>query len=927
MNHLTTLFFLLLSCAALGQKSTTTLQGNVVDDQLHPLMGATVVLLQQTDSVIAKFNITNEAGGFKLAKVQGGDYILQVSYLGFGHYSKPLTLDGRQPVNDIGSILMLPASAVLDEVVIKAEHVPMVVNGDTLEYNAAAFKVAPNDAVEDLLKKLPGIEVARDGSIKAQGEKVDKVMVDGKEFFGNDPTIATRNLPADAIDKVQVFDKKSEMAEFSGIDDGMEQKTINLELKDDKKKGYFGNATAGYGTDDRYTGKFNLNRFGKKTQLSAIGMANNVNDQGFSFNDYISFMGGLGNFMSGGGLRITMDGDGGGLPLNLNGQDGITTTRAGGLNFNTDFTDRTELNASYFYNNAQNALHRTIDRENLFGDQSFATRDESEKATTKTNHRLNFTLKHEIDSMQNLTFRGNGSVNQSRFDEVGSSNTFANNGLANGSFRDYFTNQEGFQFSSSLVYRRKFGKAGRIFSGNVSYQQDGSNQKGQVFSINDFYEGLTLPSFSDTLRQRQVYDTRKEGFGFRLSYTEPLGKGKYLEINASRQQYENEQEKQFFDLFSGEEVSLEGLNNHYVVDYIYHRAGSNFRMNTKKMNFSSGVSLQQALLYGKIFSQENPVNGEYLYLLPEMTFRYDFKTTRNLSLEYRTEVREPTIQELQPVVDNSNPLSIYQGNPDLKPEYAHTLSAFFMNYDQFSFTNIFFNAMATYTRDKITTAQSIDEYFVRYATPVNVENDFALQGTVSFSTPIRPIKTRISLSTDWSYNRSIVFVNELQNNAVYKTAAFDLSLDNRNKKVVDATVGANFKFNHTIFSVSEQFNQAFSSQTYYVDVALDLAEKWQVNSSFDYQVFSNEAFGQQLGIPLWTAEVSRFVMKKKGEIKFSVFDLLNKNEGINRVSRLNYTQEERIQSLGRYFMLSFAYSISGFGEDHAGIEVKMSRRR
>ncbi len=657
-------------------------------------------------------------------------------------------------------------------------------------------------------------------------------------------------------------------------------------------------------------------------------MANNVNDQGFSFNDYINFMGGLGNFMSGGGgMRITLDSDGAGLPLNLNGQDGITTTRAGGVNMNTDFTDETELNASYFYNNAQNDLNRSVNRQNLLGDEGFSTEEESDRITTRSNHRLNFTLRHEIDSMQNLTFRGNGSLNNSRLDNIGNNQTFSNSGLANQSFKDYYTTQDGYQCSSSLIYRRKFGKPGRIFSGNLSYQQDGGNQTGSIFSVNDFFDGEMLPSFSDTIDQRQVYDSQKAGFGFRLSYTEPIGKGKYLELNASRQQYQHEQQKEFFDLFSGEEVRNDLLSNQYTVDYTYNRAGTNFRYNTKKMNFSTGISLQQALLRGQILNERDPITGEFVFLLPSLSLRYDFKTTKNLSLDYRTEVREPTIQELQPVIDNSNPLNIYEGNPDLRPEYTHRLNAFFMIYDQFSFTNFYVNALAAYTRDKITTAQSVDELFRRYSRPLNVEDDIMLQGTVSFSTPIRPIKTRISLTADLANNRGILYVNDVKNKTRFNTASFDLSLDNRKKEVVDVTVGANFEFNNTTYSVSEQFNQFFTRQTFYADFALEVADKWSLTSSFDYQVYSNESFGKQQGIPLWTASLSRFVMKQKGEIKLSVFDMLNKNVGINRISQLNYTQEERILSLRRYFMLSFAYSITGFDAEHSGLDVQVSRRR
>lgn len=268
-----------------------SLEGQLVDPDNKGLPFATVVLLQGQDSVIAHYGVSDDQGGFKIKGVQKGDYIFQVTALGFESYYKPLELSTNK---DLGTVSIARKSEQLKAFEVAAERVPIAIKGDTVEYNAAAFQTRPNAAVEDLLRQLPGVEVDQNGNVKAQGEQVRKVLVDGKEFFGDDPKMATKNLPADAIDKVQVFDKKSEMAEFSGIDDGERNKTINLELKEDKKNGYFGKVTGGYGTDNRYAGKFNVNRFSKNTQFSALGMGNNTNEQGFSFEDYIGLMGGIG---------------------------------------------------------------------------------------------------------------------------------------------------------------------------------------------------------------------------------------------------------------------------------------------------------------------------------------------------------------------------------------------------------------------------------------------------------------------------------------------------------------------------------------------------------------------------------------------------------------------------------------------------------
>lgn len=322
--------------AVFGQVSNVTLSGHLADSATNePLTGATVLLLQPTDSVMAAFNISNTEGEFLLRRVKPGNYILSISYIGYKSISQRLEISDSKNETELGTIPMAAETELLKEALITEERVPVRISKDTIIYNADAFKTQPNDVVEDLLKRMPGIEVESDGSIKAEGEEVEQVLVDGKEFFGSDPKIATKNLPARAIKEVQVFDKKSDMATFSGIDDGLRSKTINLKLKEDYKKGMFGNALAGYGTDKRYTGKFNLNSFNKKSQLSTIGQLNNINEQGFSINEYINFMGGMSNVMRSGRFRINSQSSA--IPISDGLSNGDTDTGGIGLNLNHSF--------------------------------------------------------------------------------------------------------------------------------------------------------------------------------------------------------------------------------------------------------------------------------------------------------------------------------------------------------------------------------------------------------------------------------------------------------------------------------------------------------------------------------------------------------------------------------------------------------------
>lgn len=893
----------------------------VADSTGTGLSAATVVLLQKQDSVLSSFGITNDGGRFQLKRVRPGEYLLQVSYVGFATRYKPLTITENAGLMDAGMIQLEAASANLDAVEVVGERVPMRFKRDTIEYNAAAFKTQDGDAVEELLKKLPGVEVQRDGSIRAQGEQVQNVLVDGKEFFGNDPTIATKNLPADAVDKVQVYDKKSEKAEFTGIEDGRDEKTINLALKGDKKQGHFGKATAGYGTNERYAGKFNINRFSKNTQLSTIGMGNNTNEAGFSFQDYMQFMGGLSNMMSGGGggRGIRLSFDSGSLPTGNSLSNGINTTWAGGLNFNREFGDKTELNASYFYNRIGNDLGSEVTSENLLGDASYNSGENEERYSKNKNHRLNLTLRHEIDSFQNIVLRSRFSMNDAILNSDGTSFSENTGGLlGNSSLRQYRSTGESFDMSSNFSYRRRFRKKGRSFVADLSYGKNDNDRRGLIYSLNSFYDD-GIPSFTDTLHQRQGYTGDANSYGATLSYSEPIGKKYYLEFQVSRQNYGNQTVKEYYDIGNGGgEILNDTLSNDFNRGYLYDRGGLNFTINRRKFNLTAGAALQRSTLEGRL-EQETPLSLRFTRLLPNLFFDYEFGTSRNLNIEYQTSVREPSLEQLQPVVDNSDPLNTYTGNPGLRPEYAHNFRTNYMLFDQFSFTSFFVSADATYTKDRITNASTIDAQFRRNTMPVNVDHDFSLRSYLSFSTPLRFIKTNIRLTYSNNWNRGILFVNEDKNNTGRLTNTVNLSFDNRKKDIVDARIGVRISHNKTTYSVSEALNQTYLDRRYYAELRVTPTKKWTFGSEFDYTIYPAESFGQETKIPIWKASISRYFLRgNRGQLRLSAFDILGKNLGISRTSRLNYVQEQRIRSLGRYVMLSFSYSISGFGNASEG---------
>ena len=773
---------LLLLCFNLAaQKVTVT--GTVQDSSALPLTGATVVLLQQRDSVMKSFAITDGQGKFSLRQVNPGDYILQITFVGYAASSKPLSVqEGTSPL-EVGTILLEPAVAQLAQIEVAGERVPMRINSDTVEYNADAFKTQPGAVVEDLLKRLPGVQVERDGTIKAHGKTVDNVLVDGKEFFGNDAQIATKNLPAEVVDKVQVFDKRSDKAEFTGVDDGQRERTINLALKDGKKRGYFGNAEAGYGSDDRYNGKFNINRFSKKLQVSSLGMANNINQQGFSMNEYMNFMGGMQNMMSGSGGRMQMNLNlqDAGVPLAFGGGRGITSTLAGGANFNRDLGAKSRVTGSYFYSGLHNDLNRISTKQNIFDTGNFASTDREDRSTRSGSHRLDLTWRQDLDSMQQIILRTRANLNDSRLTSTGESQAFNPAGLPeNDGSRNYDNNSDYLNLYAGLTYRRRFAKTGRALVAEGDFGRRNEDREGALFSINRFYN----PAFStlaDTLSQRQVYSDVLGNYSASLSYTEPLGKRRYLEFSVSRRNNANRPVKEFYDRYSGLELFNEALSNRFERDYFYNRAGISFMKTRNKYNFTIGAQLQASVLNGSLLDENLDIRRNFTQLLPLAHYNYDFTTSRHFSMDYNTFVREPSLEELQPVVNNSNPLLIYSGNPDLRPEYNHQLGLRYFDFNQFAFTNFFAGITGQYTTNKITQSRSIDSLFRQTIQPVNVASEWSLNGNLNFGTPVRPLGLKINLDLDGGYQRSILLLNALENTARSWRSGGEFSIENRKK--------------------------------------------------------------------------------------------------------------------------------------------------
>jgi hypothetical protein len=890
-----------------------TIKGQLMDS-LKALPSATILLLQQKDSSLVQFGSSNAQGLFEIKNIPRGDYIFKISFVGFATYIKKISiLPEKTPEIDLGRVKLRPKTKQLNEVVVKGEKDPVTLKRDTIEFNASSFKTKVNATVEDLLKKMPSIEVGNDGTITAQGEQVQQVLVDGKEFFGQDPTLATRNLPADAVDKVQVYNKKSDQTVFSGIEDGQTQKTINLALKEEKRHAAFGNDMVGAGTDNRFQAKASLNRFDHGDQLSFLGMGNNVNQQGFSFGDYANFSG----TSTGGG------GGGGGAPntgatLNTGLQSGIVTNYAGGLNTNrTVNNNKTKINASYFFNYLDQNLSTTIHRINyLPNDSTQSNTYNFDQVTVQNsitnNHRGNIIIDHKIDSANSIKFNANFAYTLSSqpLTSTGKTMNIGNTGLQNENTRSTTSDGNSATLTSYLLLRHRFHKKGRTISANFSYAYTDNDTKGTLQSTTLEFEGSKTTTIPTNQRNSQLLTSPT--YGVIVSFTEPLGGRKYLEFNYNFSTDYNHIDKEVLNIDSlGRGTLNTQLTNRYNSNYLYNRPGFNFRINRDKFNFSVGAGLQETHLNGYLILQNFYIDRQFQMVQPALHFNYDFTNFKRLRFDYTSNMQEPTVSQLQPIINNSDPLNLTVGNPHLSPAYVHQIRSNFTFFDPSRFMNVFALITGNYTANAITSAQSVDKNLVRTTIPVNVKNSMTISGNFSLGVPVKAWNSRFSIGPNYSGSNSASLLNDINNTVIQQTVGGTARYNYTLGEVLIFDMSANLSHQQTNYSFSPQQNQVYFNKTYTAEVNINLLKNYSFNTEMDYFIYNSTTTDFHQTIPLWSMSVSRFVLSNKaGEIKVAAINLLNYGVSITQTAASNYLQQQTNNNLGRYIMLSFTYALN-----------------
>ncbi|MDF1697907.1 MAG: outer membrane beta-barrel protein [Saprospiraceae bacterium] len=893
---LTLLTCLLIAGFSFGQDYVLT--GNVKDVESTPLLGATVVVLDGADSTMVAFGVTDETGKFLVYEVPEGEIVLQISYTGYTDYMEAMTIAGNQTKIEVESVVLEVSSAVLEEVSIKAEHIPMGILGDTINYNAAAFKTRPGASVEDLLKKLPGIEIARDGSIKAQGEDVNNVLVDGKEFFSGDATIATKNLEAEAVDKVQVFDKMSEEAEFTGVDDGQEEKTINLKLKEGYKSGGFGKVAVDVGSESTRQAKLNYNRFSPSVQASIIGNTNNINNEAFSFNEYIDFMGGFQNVLALGGLNE--------YGLNSGGrgaQQGIRDQKSLGSNLNVDFSKAIKLNANYLFAQNKQTLDQTGSTENFTGDEAFTTVDTSQSSNKTTNHRLNTKLKYNPNPFNAFTLNtrlytlgssnlGN-SMTEYLVNGLNQNRTSSNSSIANTSFN----------INSSLLYKKKFAKKGRNWISSMFYENFSQDEETDLENV--FQSDLV----EEAVNQFQMFTNARSSLTADSKFTEPLSKNLYLGMDYTFGRTVQTPLRDYFNRVEEQLVLDSEISTLFESQWTYHDVGVSLKRTLKKLRWEANLDYWNTKLVAMDDGIQVNEKDNYNYILPALNARWKMKGSKTLELGYSTRVNAPQLSQMITQVNNLNPNFLILGNPTLTPEYIHSLRMSFSSYDQFNFSNHFASLTMSYSPDRIVNSRTFREDLVTEVLPVNAGNHFSLNGYYNHHSPIRKLKIKYNVSTSFNYATYTTFINDVANDISTANLNFNVGFENRNKDVVDISVGLRMDVSAFSNEFNSNFDAPFANYSWFTDGFLILGKGFNVGASFDYRTF-NGGLGQEAqALNLLDASLTKTMMGEKLTFKITAHDLLNQNRGISRSGDINTLSDARYNTLSRYIMVGVSYRL------------------
>jgi len=909
------------SLLALAQYGT--IKGTVTDTVI--LMGkplAVISVSRTSDSVLVNFTRSGKDGQFLLKEVPYGSYFINVSYPGYADYADRIVLSQEKPELNLGDVQMINKSKFLKEVLISQYKGAVRFKGDTVEYAVDSFKTAPNASVEDLLKKLPGIQVDKNGKIVAQGKTVEKVLVDGEEFFGDDPTITTQNLQAEAIEKIQVFDKQSEEAAFTGIDDGEKTKTINLKLKEDFKKGYFGKLALA-GSPNWWNNSAMVNLFKGSRKFSVYGIMSNTGKTGLDWKENSQY--------GGGGNSEMMEGDGFVYFYSESSDnfyysgEGLPASWSGGAHYSNKFWDnKANANLNYKFNKLNiEGNDNSVTQTTLATGSIFNTNRETD-FSSRWGHQLTGKGEIKTDSLSTLTLKVNGGYTNGETNSLVKSDTKNEGGtVLNTSERNNESTSTNSNASANLIWKKKFKKDGRSLMAAGNFKYDEKESTGFMRAHDVYNDSLGNPLTVNNLDQKKDIRNHGNQYSINLDYTEPLAKKLFLLAGYDMSYAMSQSYRKTFDRdTSGDYDKMNPLlSNDFEFTNRLHKGELGLKYATSKViaSLRAGVGSTRLLQHDRLVNKDFELN--YINFYPSANIRFIRSQASGLSFGYSGYTNQPNIRQLQPVVDNSNTLSIYLGNPALTQEFTHSFNASYNDYNFMSERSIWLSVNGSYTDNAISTSEYIDESGRRVTQPINVHNRFNGGSYLYFGKKLKKLNLYAGVNMNGGLGHSLSKVNNADNKTFNANMSLSPNISYTKEKMLEVSVDGEVRYDYATYSLNTASNIGYFTFRPRIDVKAELPWKLQLKTDCSYLARQKVArFDDNRTVLLWNASISRKLLKKDALIvTLSANDILNQNRGFDRVTSPGQVVQRDYLTVARYFLLGITWNFRGGpGKDLAG---------
>lgn len=897
-----------VSVYAQRQKSVE-IKGTVVEEGTSiPVEQATIRLLSVKDSTLIDGAASEKNGSFTLKNVRAGDYLLHVSFIGFDPLYQPLKITGNtNPVN-VGKLELGDGAILLDEAVVVGKAPEVIVKNDTIEYNADSYKVTEGSMLEDLLKKMPGVEIDEDGKVTVNGKEVKKMLVDGKEFFSEDPKVASKNLPSNMIEKVQVLDRLSEMAQLTGFNDGDEETVINLTIKPGMKEGWVGNAFAGYGSHDRYEANFMVNRMYNNDRYTLLGGLNNTNNMGSSDMGMFEGMGGGGRGWFG-------------------GNNGITKSGNIGFDFSKEFSKKLTINGNIRYAHSDNEASTVTSQENIQSETKYET-GTSFRNNKNDNVGANFRLEWKPDDKTTLIFRPN--LSYSKNNQFSSSTSSELDELRDTiNYGDQTTRYEGegYNVNGRLEFSRKLNDDGRIFSASVSgginnRDQDGKNDANTYYAIKE-----------DDLRDEKIKnDVNSHNYRAYVSWVEPLGRNNFIQLtyNINKQKQESLKNVYTQDVYGDYTVIDTVQTKNYRNDFINQRVSLSFKSVREKFNYTIGFNVDPSYSKSENFIGDTILSSlkqNVVNFSPTAQFRYNFNRQTNLRIDYDGRTSQPSVSQLQPVPDYSNPRNVIIGNPDLKPLYRNDLRITYRMFQQESqfamnvmgFGNYIINNIVGYTINEN------DGSGNKTTTYRNINGNYSGNLIVMMNSPLKNRKFTVNSMTRTTYSKSNAYIGDKEWNEDGTYVVIDSKNNNTNFTLMERAgidfrstyldLGINGSITYQKTRNSLESNNNLNIYNYNIGgrTTIYLPADFKIESDLAWRTNSGYTDGYELNEVLWNASASKSFLKgNAATLRIKIYDILQQRSNISRSVTANYTRDSEYNTLSSYFMVHLIYKFSIF---------------